>query len=78
MLKIAILGNMNNNGFALLRYFIDLGQDAKLFLYDNDGIGELSHFAIENDTWEINKWSKRISRIDLSDNSLSALSLIHI
>jgi WbqC-like protein len=27
-LKIAILGNMNSSGFAIMRYFRDLGADA--------------------------------------------------
>ena len=71
--KIAILGNMNNNGFSLLRYFLDLGIDAELLLYDNDGIGQLSHFKIENDTWNVNKWSSRIKRINLCDNPISSI-----
>ena len=44
-MKIVILGNMNNNGFALMRYLRDLGADAHLFLFANDGTGSLSHFA---------------------------------
>jgi hypothetical protein len=55
-MKVAILGNMNNNGFALMRYFRDLGVDAHLLLYSNDGIGSLEHFKPENDTFEIEKW----------------------
>ena len=38
-MKIALLGNMNNNNFALLRYFRDLGFDAHLLLFKNDGTG---------------------------------------
>ena len=39
-MKIAILGNMNNNGFSLLRYLLDLNQDADLLLFKDDEIGE--------------------------------------
>ena len=45
MRKIAILGNMNNLGFIWLRYLIDAGCDADLFLYSNDGSDGLAHFA---------------------------------
>lgn len=49
MNKIAILGNMNNNGMSLLRYFRDAGYDAYLFPYFNDGKGSLKHFKPDND-----------------------------
>ena len=52
-MKIALIGNMNNNNFALMRYFRILGADAHLLLYSNDGKGELSHFKPECDTWDI-------------------------
>ena len=51
---------MNNNGFSLMRYFVDLGEDCTLFLYSNDGTGSLKHFSVENDTFEIAKWRNRI------------------
>lgn len=54
--RIAILGNMNNIGFALLRYFRDLGEDAHLLLYANDGTDSLSHFRPEADSWEVERW----------------------
>jgi hypothetical protein len=59
-MKIAILGNMNNNGFAIMRYFRDLGADADLLLYANDGVGSCTHFRPENDTWYMDKWSPYI------------------
>ena len=54
--KIALLGNMNNNNFALLRYLLDKGEDADLFCFNN----ELTHFLPENDTWEIDRYADRI------------------
>jgi len=71
-MKVAIIGNMNNNGFALMRYFRDLGSDAHLFLYKNDGIGAHSHFAIEADAWNSVVWLRYIHRIDV-ENSLTSL-----
>ena len=71
-MRIAIIGNMNNNGFSLMRYFRDLGEDAHLFLYLNDGFGSLSHFKPESDTWDIKKWAPFIHSIGFS-NTLSSL-----
>ena len=71
-MKVAFIGNMNNNNFALMRYFRDLGADAHLFLWHNDGIGSLSHFTPESDSWEIERWSKYIHQTDLS-NTLSSV-----
>jgi glycosyltransferase involved in cell wall biosynthesis len=57
MPKILIIGNMNNNGFALMRYFRDLGADAHLLPYTNDGRQSLSHFKPEADTSNFERWS---------------------
>ena len=54
-MKIAFVGNMNNNNFAIMRYFRDLGADAHLVLWADDGRGPLEHFVPENDTWEIDR-----------------------
>ena len=61
-MKIAILGNMNNNGLSLLRHFYDLGYDSKLLLYSNDGVDDHSHFSWTNDTWNTKKWAPRVYR----------------
>jgi glycosyltransferase involved in cell wall biosynthesis len=45
-LKIALLGNMNNNFFALCRYLRDAGYDANLFL-----LSEFGHFLPSCDTF---------------------------
>ena len=60
-MKIALIGNMNNNFFSMLRYFHDLEMDATLFLFKN----EQAHFFPENDTWEMSKWEKHIIQTDL-------------
>jgi len=46
-IKVALLGNMNNNFFALCRYLRDEGYDARLFLLD-----EFGHFGPANDTFD--------------------------
>lgn len=64
-MKIAIIGNMNNNGFALMRYFRDLGADAHLLLYSNDGVDSLAHFAPDNDSFNYHKWNNYIHQTDI-------------
>lgn len=61
-MKIALISNMNNNYFALLRYISDLGHEVKLFTF----IDEHDHFYPENDTWEIDKWNSKFETIDIS------------
>jgi hypothetical protein len=55
-MKIAILGNMNNGHFALLRYLRDLNIDAHLLIFRDDGYGGSDHFSIKSDTWNFSKW----------------------
>jgi hypothetical protein len=71
-MKIALIGNMNNNNFALMRYFRDLGADAHLLLYSNDGTGTLSHFRPESDTWEIERWLPYIHTTPIPNAPISA------
>ncbi len=60
-IRIALIGNTCNNNFSLMRYFRDLGHDAHLFLYSNEGlINENPIHNPEWDTWEIIKWEKYI------------------
>jgi len=70
--KIGLIGNMNNNNFALMRYFRDLGADAHLLLYSNDGTGTLSHFTPEADTWEIARWAPFIHQTDIPNAPVAA------
>ncbi len=66
-MKIALIGNMNNNGFSIMRYFNYLGIETHLFLFQNDGKGPFEHFKPENDTWEYEKWEKYIHRMKISN-----------
>lgn len=71
-MKIGLIGNMNNNNFAMMRYFRDLGADAHLLLYTNDGKGTLSHFTPEADTWEMERWAPFIHQTDIPNAPVSA------
>lgn len=71
--KVAIVGNMNNSGFALLRFFRDLGADAYLLPYASDGHGNLSHFSPEADTWHPARWRSFIRPLDVTNNSRALL-----
>lgn len=62
-MKIAFIGNMNNNHFSMMRYFIDAGFEAHLLKFAN----EFQHFQPECDTWEINKYSKFIHEIPIDN-----------
>jgi glycosyltransferase involved in cell wall biosynthesis len=71
--RIALIGNMNNNNFALMRFFRDLGADAHLLLYLNDGEGNSSHFRPESDTWEFERWQPFIHRTGIPNAPVAAL-----
>lgn len=70
---IGLVGNMNNNNFALLRYFRDLGANAHLLLYADDGAGDLSHFAVECDTWDMARWAPFVHRTAVYNSLVSAI-----
>ena len=72
-MKIGILGNMNNNGFSIFRYFFHLGYDVHLLLYNTDGKGSLRHFSVEKDTWDYDIYKNRIERLKFSGSEFSAL-----
>lgn len=59
-MKVALIGNMNNNNFSIMRYLRDLGVDAHLILFKDDITKSQSHFAPEYDTWEIDIWKPYI------------------
>lgn len=71
-MKVALIGNMNNNHFAILRYMRDLGIDAYLLLYTD----ELKHFFPEYDTWEIEKWRPYIKQTSLPNGNIRNYSLL--
>jgi hypothetical protein len=72
--RVALVGNMNNNNFSLLRYLRSLGVDTDLYLNQNDCSGESSHFAPESDTWELEKWNNYIFQSKLSEDPISAFN----
>ncbi|WP_305982457.1 glycosyltransferase [Roseivirga thermotolerans] len=59
-MRIAVLGNMNNNHFALCRYLWDLGLDIDLYVLKSDP----AHFSIESDLYS-SHFLKKIITIDL-------------
>lgn len=65
-MKVALIGNMNNNFFALMRYLRDSGIDAYLLMFAD----EIEHFKPENDTWEIEKWRPYVKQLDLVGGAL--------
>ncbi|MBT7556720.1 hypothetical protein HN615_07320 [Candidatus Woesearchaeota archaeon] len=66
-MKVAIIGNMNNNGFSIMRYFRDLGVDAHLFYFSNDSSWPMEHFSPEKDTWEFEKWKQYIHKLNIEN-----------
>ena len=73
-MRIALIGNMNNNGLALLRYFSDLGHETHLYLYQNDGTLNSNHFHWRNDTWYPEKVKSKIIRTPLLNNHLQVIN----
>lgn len=73
-MKIALIGNMNNANFSILRYFHDLGYDANLFLFENDFDNENEHFHWKNDTWDIEKWQNYIFKTNIRNSYAQILS----
>lgn len=72
-MRIALLGNMNNGNFAMLRYFRDLGVQADLLQFADDGVGPLAHFSPECDTWSMEKWAPYIKRINAPNRFVSII-----
>ena len=72
--SVALLGNMNNGNFALMRYLSDLGHDVHLFLFKNDGKGNSSQFHWTADTFEEEKWRNKISVTKLINSQIQIIS----
>lgn len=60
-LNIILVGNMNNNHFALKRYLIDSGHNCHLYIFSSLP----DHFKPENDTWEIEKYKESITYLEI-------------
>ena len=73
--RVALVGNMNNNNFALLRYLIKRGIEAELLLLANDGKSDYnSHFTPENDSWDCENWYKYFKYTRIYEHPLSGLN----
>ena len=68
-MRVALIGNMNNNHFAMMRYFHDLGVEAHLFKFAN----EFDHFQPECDTFNIEKWKPYIHQTNIIDGDFIQL-----
>jgi|LWDU01.1.fsa_nt_gi glycosyltransferase involved in cell wall biosynthesis len=67
-MKIALIGNTLNNNFSLMRYLRDLGVDAHLLLYANEGIESCNPlYSPEWDTWNYSKWKEYIHRMPINN-----------
>lgn len=75
-MKVALIGNMNNNHFSLMRYLRDLGIDAYLIRYAGDKDGSNSHFTPDTDTWYIETWEKYIIESKLPISGIPALKVL--
>ncbi len=56
-----------------MRYLRDLGADAHLLLYANDGVDSLAHFRPESDTWRLDRWRPFIHQTNIVNGLYSAL-----
>lgn len=68
MTRIALIGNMNNNHFALMRHLRDLGADAHLFLFSN----EHAHFLPQCDTSDWERWRPFVHELGISNGGRDA------
>lgn len=63
-MRLALVGNMNNNFFSLMRYLRALGVDAHLLRYRT----EHAHFSPAADTWTLERWRPYIHDLELDLN----------
>ncbi len=68
-IRLALIGNMNNSNFALMRHLRDLGVDAHLLMYSS----EAEHFRPQNDTWLWEKWRPYVRQLKISNGGLDAI-----
>lgn len=72
-MKLALIGNMNNNFFALCRYLRDEGIDARLYYFEN----EQRYFNMSDDTYynDHNIWCKSLdwNEINFLTKSVAAI-----
>ncbi len=68
-MRIAVVGNMNNNAFTQMRYFRDLGADAVLFPFANDAEGQSAHFAPQGDTYQWGRWAHYVRPLPIPNSN---------
>jgi hypothetical protein len=68
-LRVALIGNMNNNHFVAMRHMRDAGVDAHLFMFSD----ELTHFYPQNDTWDWERWRPFVHQLHITNGGLDAL-----
>jgi hypothetical protein len=71
-MKIALVGNMNNIFFSLLRYFLDLDVKSDLYMFSN----ESRHFLPESDTYQIEKYKANIFTLNIPNSAKGCLGNI--
>ena len=71
---VAVIGNMNNNGFSLMRYFRDLGANARLYPFSSDAEGDLTHFGFESDTWFPDRWQNHVELLPFANSARTLYS----
>lgn len=68
-MKVAVIGNMNNNHFALMRHLRDLSVDAELLMYQNEPL----HFHPQEDTWHWQRWAPFVKSLPVTNGGADAL-----
>ena len=73
-MRVALLGNTCNNNSAFLRYLLDLGIDAHLFLYSNEG--KENSNPIHSPLWDSfssDRLKETISYLDIPNGLVSVI-----
>lgn len=68
-MRVALVGNMNNCNFSLLRHLRDLGVEAELLMYAN----EADHFYPQHDTWHWERWQPFVRQLPFANGGRDAL-----
>lgn len=69
MMRVALIGNMNNANFAALRHLRDQGLDAHLLMYAD----ETAHFLPRHDTWHWERWAPFVRTLPFSNGGVDAV-----
>jgi hypothetical protein len=69
MMRVALIGNMNNANFAALRHLRDQGLDVHLLMYAD----ETAHFLPQHDTWDWRRWAPFVRTLPFTNGGLDAV-----